>query len=353
MKTYVDNCVNTLTDALVAMDRMADSAWEGVNKGDSTQVQVVSELVLACNDVKRSIENVRKHLARLDAFSASPRVHEQGSALVAETGLAPAAGETGSASTDDAQGHLLSEDLDGQRPRGYVLDGVVHRGIKTWKRIYLGLCGWLAERSPAQFRALPDNKNLLTPRKRALFAREKGEMKYTEKVSSVWIDLSGTTGMLCSRMRQLLREFGLPEDSLRIYLKGEEDSMPGAQSSVSHTTAFAGQPWRTGADGFKNPYRVGSDYHSLFGRMVSDTPVTSAELMGWFMHECSKTESQAKASVDVVTSPVRDAGCMKKPTGNICGNYSAQGHLYYVEEGRDGKLQVFKRVPALPPHKRR
>jgi len=75
-----------------------------------------------------------------------------------------------------------------------------------------------------------------------------------------------------------------------------------------------------------NPYRDGSAYSKVFDalRASGNTGVSRKELL----------KKNATADITVVLSPRKES-----KRGDVRGNYSAQGHLYYVirMNGKDGQ----------------
>ena len=342
MRECAERCNGCLVEAAEAIRELADAARDVVRSPDYGRVKMASDLALACGEVGASIKRFQRQLEALPGVDLrkAPPPAPIAIELPVPAGVAVA-----------GRGHLLGEDnLQGKRPRGYVLDGIVHRNIKTWTNVYLGLCKLLASRSPEKYGSLPESDVMCTSRGRQLFACDESRVQCPAKVGGLWADTYGTTKVLCKRMRQLLHEFGMQENELTVFFKGEEDQMPKDAAGDPKRTVSAGRPWAL--SGCENPYRQKTVYNAIFDRMVSHA-VSVDELQQWFMQKTGKAEPQAKASVDVVTSPVRDVSCMSRKTGNVCGNYSAQGHLYYVETRDDGTLEVFKRIPSLPPHRRR
>lgn len=81
-----------------------------------------------------------------------------------------------------------------------------------------------------------------------------------------------------------------------------------------------------------NPYREGSQYHKLFAKAVSlnrENPkgFKKESLVNFAQKELKLSEKAALASVGVILSP----RLTSIRTGDCRGNFSAMGHLYYIE----------------------
>lgn len=106
-----------------------------------------------------------------------------------------------------------------------------------------------------------------------------------------------------------------------------------------------------------NPYRPGKEYHGIFGMIQHAQVVTRSQVIAHVRKELKLNETQANAAVTVVLSPRAEG----ESRGDCRGNFSAQGHLYYMEKlprhEKDGKNEPQKfrlrwREPALEPHRR-
>ena len=105
----------------------------------------------------------------------------------------------------------------------------------------------------------------------------------------------------------------------------------------------------------KNPYRKGL-YNQIFEHLRAKQIVTREDLMKFVMG-LGKSETEAAAAVTVILSPRE-----KSKRGDMRGNMSAQGHLYFVEKlGRSvnagvkepQKFRLRWRKVALKPRNRK
>lgn len=97
----------------------------------------------------------------------------------------------------------------------------------------------------------------------------------------------------------------------------------------------------------ENPYGLGTLYHLIFALLTGPRRLTRDELTLLTAGAAGEAIGKARHSVWVVISPNREDG-----PGDCRGNASSQGHLYYVEEDADGRLQAHSRVTPLEPRRR-
>ena len=76
----------------------------------------------------------------------------------------------------------------------------------------------------------------------------------------------------------------------------------------------------------KNPYRQGL-YHDIFAYWQSKQWVTRQELVDFTMKTLGKSIAEANAAVTVILSPRKAS-----KRGDMRGNISANGHLYFAEK---------------------
>ena len=94
----------------------------------------------------------------------------------------------------------------------------------------------------------------------------------------------------------------------------------------------------------ENPYSPGTLYALIFALLTGPRRLTREELASLAAAASGGSRETVEHSVWVVISPRETP-----ENGEIRGNRSAKGYLYYVAEDAQGKLHAHSRVPPLEP----
>ena len=112
-----------------------------------------------------------------------------------------------------------------RRPHGFVLDGQAATGITTWRRLYELFCQQLARRNPEIFRSLPSNQLFVSRRGHSEFNANRDELRSPMFVAEgIYAEINHSANALRDLMRDLLVQFAIPTDQLRIYLREDRDA---------------------------------------------------------------------------------------------------------------------------------
>lgn len=126
---------------------------------------------------------------------------------------------------DREQPHTLDEDFTFRRPHGFVLDGQAATGITTWRRLYELFCQQLARRNPEMFRSLPTNQVFVSRRGHSEFNANRDELRSPMFVAEgIYAEINHSANALRDLMRDLLVQFAISADQLRIYLREDRDA---------------------------------------------------------------------------------------------------------------------------------
>lgn len=121
--------------------------------------------------------------------------------------------------------HSLDEDFTFKRPHGFILDGQGTTGITTWRRLYELVCKHLFQRDQARFRALPRNPDFISNRGKGYFSADPEELRTAWPVADgLFAEVNLSANGLRDMIRRLLKQFGLPAESLRLFLRQDRDA---------------------------------------------------------------------------------------------------------------------------------
>lgn len=122
---------------------------------------------------------------------------------------------------DDEIPHTLSEVFTHKKICGFMLDGVRYN-VKTWQEGLIRLGELLIEKDEQKFHSFLEQPAFKGRKNNYLSATSKGN-KYYHKLTNagiyVWTNLS--TAMICEIMKKILRGYGIPVNSLYIYLRAD------------------------------------------------------------------------------------------------------------------------------------
>ncbi|HVA46691.1 MAG TPA: hypothetical protein VNH11_10040 [Pirellulales bacterium] len=126
---------------------------------------------------------------------------------------------------DREQPYTLDKDFTFRRPHGFVLDGQAATGITTWRRLYELVCQQLARRDLERFRALPENTAFISNRGHREFHTNAAELRSPMLVAEgIHAEINHSANALRDLLRELLPQFSIPLDQLRIYLREDRDA---------------------------------------------------------------------------------------------------------------------------------
>lgn len=122
---------------------------------------------------------------------------------------------------DDEIPHTLSEVFTHKKICGFMLDGIRYN-VGTWQAALIRLSELLIEKNPDTFRSFLGQPTF-KGRKNNYFSAESNGNRYYHKLTNadifVWTNLS--TAMICEIMKKILRGYGIPVNSLYIYLRAD------------------------------------------------------------------------------------------------------------------------------------
>jgi hypothetical protein len=189
----------------------ADDLWKGTNYRDQKERD-------------RSLQFIDKYNKQLDLFSRIIRDIEamirQASGLPGEDGR----GGVPSAPFQQAP-HSLAEDFTFTRPLGIAFRGQAYKDTPTWKRVYDVVCGLVAALDLDRWAALPDNPAFTSIQDRKAFSRDQGDLRGPlPAIHGIYAEAHYSANSIRDNMVKLLKEFGIEERELKIYLRQDRDA---------------------------------------------------------------------------------------------------------------------------------
>jgi hypothetical protein len=126
---------------------------------------------------------------------------------------------------DREQLHAIDEGFTYRRPHGFVLDGQAVTGITTWLRLFELVCRQLFERDVARFRALVENPSFISNRGHHGFTHDEHSLRKALRIDEgLFAECNLSANDLCAVIGDLLTEFNIPKENLRIYLREDRDA---------------------------------------------------------------------------------------------------------------------------------
>jgi len=126
---------------------------------------------------------------------------------------------------DREQSHSIDEDFTFCRPHGFILDGQATTGITTWRRLFELFCQQLYRRDINRFRRLPENPTFISKRGNRTFGPHADAMRAAcQFEEGLYVECHDSANGLRDMIRELLAEFQIPKESLRIYLRQDRDA---------------------------------------------------------------------------------------------------------------------------------
>jgi hypothetical protein len=191
------------------------------------------------NDAEALKEGVQFKLAYNDKLERFTQLAEDLSALVQQfTSVplnAPEQADGGKRSTAENQRiireldrgtpHTLDDSFMYKRPHGFVLEGRAYQNVPTWRRVYELVCQQMAEKDPERFAALPDNPKFTTRYGHKAFSNDRTELRIASHIAEgVYAEVHFSANDLRDSIKRLLTEFGVPHESMVIYLREDRDA---------------------------------------------------------------------------------------------------------------------------------
>ena len=224
MTQPIRNILRDLDNIRENLLAFSDDVWLGIDHNDTQALEA-------------GFAFKKKLNAQLDAFG---KLSEEMTRLVQEytqvqtEGEASPETEIGKTAADNTriikdlnrnEPHALTEDFTYMRPCGFVLDGKGYKDITTFTRLYELVLRQLTKKTPALFKALPDNPATITRRGNHRITRTPSELR---KPLALPLGIHAETNLsandLCESIRTLLGIFSLPLTSCTIFLRQDRDA---------------------------------------------------------------------------------------------------------------------------------
>lgn len=120
--------------------------------------------------------------------------------------------------------HSVDEEFTYTKPIGFTLQGQSFKNMSTWAELYVTLCQELARRQPLRFRALPDHPSFITAQGNRMFSRNPADHNTPRLiVDDIYAELKISANSIRDRMLKLLREFGVADTDMKVYLQREPE----------------------------------------------------------------------------------------------------------------------------------
>lgn len=122
------------------------------------------------------------------------------------------------------QPHSIDEDFTFKRPHGFILDNAATTGITTWRRLYELVCTALMRRNAELFRSLVDHAKFVSSRGHRQFTTEPSALRSPSRLDDgLYTEINLSANGLRNVMRDLLDEFEIPRERLKIFLREDRD----------------------------------------------------------------------------------------------------------------------------------
>jgi hypothetical protein len=222
--TVHDRIRNILEDLEAVRENplaLSDDVWLSIDHNDSQGLEEGVRFKRAYNEKMAAFDGLASDLSAMVQQFTTVRLE--------------AAEQTGGESHDENarlirdldrdEPHSIEESFTYRRPHGFVLDGQAATGVTIWRRLYELVCQQLARRDAARFRGLPDNPRFRSNRGHPEFARDPSVLRSAAPLADgVHAEINHSANGLAAVIRDLLTEFEIPPDQLRIYLRQDRDA---------------------------------------------------------------------------------------------------------------------------------
>jgi hypothetical protein len=124
--------------------------------------------------------------------------------------------------------HTIDEDFMFKRPHGYMLRGQATTGITTWPRLFELFCKQLLRQDGDRFRQLPENPNFISRRGHPSFSRSPEGLRMALQIGDgIFAEANYSANGIRDVVRDLLGEFAIPVQDLKLYLRQDRDAGDG------------------------------------------------------------------------------------------------------------------------------
>jgi hypothetical protein len=123
------------------------------------------------------------------------------------------------------QPHSISEDFTFKRPFGFIFDGEAATGVTTWQRLYELVCKRLFARDERLFRSLENHPEFISNRGNHTITSDPEQLRKVMAIGpDLYIESNLSANSIRNVIRQLLSEYGIPEDQLTVFLRQDRDA---------------------------------------------------------------------------------------------------------------------------------
>jgi hypothetical protein len=189
------------------------------------------------NDPEALEEGVQFKRAYNEKLAAFERLASELSALVQQFTSVRLEGEEQTGTEGDPQNvrliqelnrevpHAIDENFTFKRPHGFILQGQAMTGVTTWRRLYELFCQQLLRHDAARFKALPENRRFISPRGTRSFATTAEPLRMPMEIGQgLYAEANLSANSIRDLIADLLKEFDVPKDELRIYLRQDRNA---------------------------------------------------------------------------------------------------------------------------------
>ena len=219
MKSRVRQILADLEGVRESLLALSDDIWLNVDHNDSSALKRAVAFKLSYND-------------KMDSFNRSAQdvstILQQFVDVPIETPVQIDVRTNGRARDDLQRGvageppHGLRENFEYTRPSALALQGRAYTGLVTWRRTYEIICRQLAGNDPERFAALPHLPTFMGRQGKPAFSTDPGILiAPIEVVGGIYAEGCLSANQIRNRVQALLREFGIPEQDIQIYLRDD------------------------------------------------------------------------------------------------------------------------------------
>ncbi len=221
MNKPVKGLLEQLEEVREQLLAFADDVFHGIDHRNAEQLAKGVEFVRIYNERLAAFDQVADELSRM--------IQQYTHVSVEETSAVPSTDrarfERITRELDTATPHYLNEDFTYKRPYGFVLLSQAYKDIVTWRHLYEAVCRVLAELNPNQWVELPNNPVFTSVQNKKAFSRDARDLRSPlPAIRGVYAEAHYSANSIRDNMLKLLKEFGIEERELKIYLRLDRDA---------------------------------------------------------------------------------------------------------------------------------
>jgi hypothetical protein len=219
--------LGVMEDLRMDMGVLSEEIWKDIDHNDPAKLEQGFKFKQIFNDKRVVFDDAAEGLATLlrnypnpDLDKGPAKPHEDTSS----EGPPPALTKPRPQPEMEPQAEQdLNEDYKHSLPFGFTLDDKTFTGLSTWAVFYETFLQEMEKRYHDKFMKLPDKNIFGSSQDDPMFARSSEQLREPVKiVDGVYAEVRLPISAILQNLKNLVREFGLPADSLKILLKEQK-----------------------------------------------------------------------------------------------------------------------------------